>query len=339
MSAGKRLSLWPLLTAGIPRAARQFLHQAGVPIAPVRGNLSAADSGFRYVLFDSRSAESRADARLALQRGARLIDIAVPINALDATQAEEPRHGIPIQHSGIIAVGRARFRDTDGPSMLSRIKSELERYEHPWVRLGDYPFPYRGALIWSDEQTSNRALLDVVAALPGGGAACIPGALDVKENTWMHNAEEAAPAVCDLLRPRYLTGLPLILPEASPHAASLASLADLSARIQDEFPLLWSVPAAEFAAWWPARQQIAVRLSQRGRTYSLAVQGDLQRFPALLEFWRGDHVARIPLTAAEATFTEDGLAFLREPHAHFGGLVAQCADITRRRKRAGRQSA
>jgi hypothetical protein len=83
---------------------------------------------------------------------------------------------------------------------------------------------------------------------------------------------------------------------------------------------LWRTDRTTIARWW--RERAALRLSVQREAECFVVRCEGQRFdfPPAIEFWRGEHLAIMPLTQPETKFSPEALAYERRrvpglPHA------------------------
>lgn len=76
-----------------------------------------------------------------------------------------------------------------------------------------------------------------------------------------------------------------------------------------EFSAVWMVTLAEFDRWWRARAATRVRVVAADRGYRVMVEQPPRGYRLSGEYWRGDHVATIPLDDAVVPFAPDALAF------------------------------
>jgi peptidoglycan/xylan/chitin deacetylase (PgdA/CDA1 family) len=111
---------------------------------------------------------------------------------------------------------------------------------------------------------------------------------------------------------RYAAGEPIFVyghPDARlgryPHVLRglLGALSDRAA--------LWPTTYTEFARWWSLRRQVAVQVQRVGDALAISAAGLPRAYRVAVEFWRGEHVARIPLRSAFTRFSPDALAYER----------------------------
>lgn len=145
----------PLMLAAIPRTVGELLRDAGLPATPLPEVPLGVNTVGRFVLFDSRSAQSQARARRAAGQGLELIDL-----------------GGFFRQRG--AVSFSLQRKPDAPEnaqtrthFLHWLKKQLEERGGVWLRISDFPFPFQSALCISISHPSRdpRVLKDHVEVL------------------------------------------------------------------------------------------------------------------------------------------------------------------------------
>lgn len=113
-----------------------------------------------------------------------------------------------------------------------------------------------------------------------------------------------------LINARYRTGEPLLLHRAAAPravhardavAAVLAAAAGRSA--------LWRTTLTQFAEWWRRRAATRLQVSIEAEHIQLTVDHRPADFRLAAEFWRGEHVALVPIDAQTTRLTLGALAF------------------------------
>jgi hypothetical protein len=122
------------------------------------------------------------------------------------------------------------------------------------------------------------------------------------------------------LRRQYQAGLPILLRETAEQWEATAAWVRRACSDR-RLPLLWQATFAEFARWRRSRKTAAVRVWRIGSSYEIEAAGELAKFPAAVELWRGDHVATLPLAQARISLREDGIVFSQSPR-NAAGLAA-----------------
>lgn len=76
-----------------------------------------------------------------------------------------------------------------------------------------------------------------------------------------------------------------------------------------QFGSVWWTTMTQFAAWWRARQLVALRVVRNGQTLRITVDGlpAMHRFGC--ELWHGNHVATLPLDAGGLEVSPAALAY------------------------------
>ncbi|HEX6987556.1 MAG TPA: hypothetical protein VF170_19410, partial [Planctomycetaceae bacterium] len=252
------------------------------------------------VLFDSRNASARIDAEAAEALGYETIDAARLLTG--RTADDDPDLTI------VPAVDpRRRFFDALRPA--------VEGTGGLWVRVADFPHPYRWAVCDetagpavrpdSHREAAFAAALSAFAELPaaGGSAGRLPA------SDWLKTCAAAG-------RPVRVDGDPvaaLARHELNPNGS----------------PLTWVTSLVEFADWWRFRRRLAVRAVRRGRTCEIewAAPGNTAgRFVPAVEIWRGRHAAVVPLKPGRTVVTDDSLPFQLIAARHPAGFTADAAD-------------
>lgn len=114
----------------------------------------------------------------------------------------------------------------------------------------------------------------------------------------------------ELISARYQMGEPLLLfrqatPRLTGQRAAVQALQAATARCG----ALWQVSLTELAEWWRARAAVQLRVTAEEGILKVAAVGRSARFRVGAEFWRGDHVALLPLDEAATSFSPGALAF------------------------------
>jgi len=75
------------------------------------------------------------------------------------------------------------------------------------------------------------------------------------------------------------------------------------------FGALWRTSLTEFANWWRARQTVRLTVTRRRGQYTVAVRRSVTGYSVGVEFYRGEHVALMPLDAPVVRFSPSALAY------------------------------
>jgi hypothetical protein len=81
----------------------------------------------------------------------------------------------------------------------------------------------------------------------------------------------------------------------------------------DGLGALWKTTMSRFAAWWRARAAVDVIVTARGDGYVLAAKNRPTEDCPAVEYWRGNHVARMPLSRDVIEFASSALAYEQRP--------------------------
>jgi hypothetical protein len=74
---------------------------------------------------------------------------------------------------------------------------------------------------------------------------------------------------------------------------------------------VWHVDRTRFAAWWRDRGRVKLCVEQENDFYTLRAHGIPAGQPIAVEYWRGDHVAVMPVGEPVVRFAPAALAFER----------------------------
>ncbi len=75
--------------------------------------------------------------------------------------------------------------------------------------------------------------------------------------------------------------------------------------------MLWRATLAEQARWWRVRQQVSLRVLRDGDDYVVFASGLPADYRVAIEYWRGEHVAPMPLAEQVLRFSPSALAYQR----------------------------
>ena len=76
-----------------------------------------------------------------------------------------------------------------------------------------------------------------------------------------------------------------------------------------QFGGIWRTTMTEFAAWWRLRSQVRLTVRQAGADYVVSTQHKPAGYRVGIEYWRGEHVALMPLDRLRVRFSPGALAF------------------------------
>jgi hypothetical protein len=78
-----------------------------------------------------------------------------------------------------------------------------------------------------------------------------------------------------------------------------------------QYAALWRTTLREFATWWRLRARVALRVYREKESFLVVVDQRPREYTAALEYWRGEHVAVLPLDQDVIRFAPDALAYQR----------------------------
>ncbi len=281
---------WPLHLVGVSDPVAKWLKQAGLPIVQV-GQESPLTSAFRWNKKSPNASSSPVRCLLFDSR-----------DLWSRTVAKHPPH--PCLCKLDVAKILNQVSDTVKPSettnianpirfaFFEQLKQALEQAGGVWVRLADFPYPYQGMV--SVEPTS-----------------------DVKsKKNQPHGLEE--------IQARYSAGLPSMV--ASSEADLLANLPPVSGLQSPGLPLLWRVNQADFSKWWKVRKQMEITVRQSSTQFRVDCSLTSTDFCPVLEIWRGNHLANVPLRSTSMLVCKEGLVFQQQSLRHPAGFTAGWPD-------------
>ncbi len=76
---------------------------------------------------------------------------------------------------------------------------------------------------------------------------------------------------------------------------------------------LWATTLSQWNDWWRLRSAVKLAVWAERDGYRATAEGLPARFPVAVEFWRDQHVAVMPVRAAQWSFAPSALAYLRRP--------------------------
>ncbi len=86
----------------------------------------------------------------------------------------------------------------------------------------------------------------------------------------------------------------------------------------DAFGAIWKTTLSRFAAWWRLRGKVRLTVIRRGEIFTVTSSGRPAGYRVAVEYWRGRHVARMPLDGRVLQFSPSALAY--ESRAPRGGV-------------------
>jgi hypothetical protein len=130
----------------------------------------------------------------------------------------------------------------------------------------------------------------------------------------------------DWIQRRYIAGLPSIISVAD--LSGLADLPPVTGLQSRGLPLLWRAEQSDFAQWWRLRNHLELKLWQSPTHYRVDCPKTDTSFCPVLEIWRGNHLACVPLRSESIVVRKDGLVFQQQPNRHPAGFTAGWLDTT-----------
>ena len=123
-------------------------------------------------------------------------------------------------------------------------------------------------------------------------------------------AGRAAEYLRDVARARYFAGEPVFLyghPTRRLGRYPFVLLEVLTA--VSGFGAVWMTTLSRFADWWRQRAELNLRVEWDGRRYIVRADGLPREYRVAIEYWRGNHVAPMPLDQPELCFAPEALAY------------------------------
>ena len=284
----------PIDLVGVSDRVADWLHQAGIPTRRL-GQLSAMKSAFRWTLKGSGQAGGSLKRCVLFDSRDLASRTLVKSHQKEATckldVARLLRATVPASDSVACAGNPLRY------GFLKELKTAIEAVGGVWARLADLPFPYQGI-------------------------GCVNG--ELQDAGSEVGKPKGQPKRLDQIQKRYIAGLPSQI-----QAADLSELANVrpTAGLQSPgLPLLWRADQTDFAAWWRHRNHLDIQLRQSATHYRVDCRPVDSRFCPVLEIWRGNHIASVPLRAESILVRKDGLVFLRQPARNPAGFTAGWPD-------------
>ena len=79
--------------------------------------------------------------------------------------------------------------------------------------------------------------------------------------------------------------------------------------VADGFSSVWKTTLSEFAAWWRARAQTELSVARHDEKYVVTAGRQPPGYAMAIDYWRGPHVARMPLKQSALRFSPASLAY------------------------------
>lgn len=125
-------------------------------------------------------------------------------------------------------------------------------------------------------------------------------------------ADAAAVHLCQAIEAKYHAGEPVFLyghPDRRlgryPHVLQIALETAAS------YSGLWRTDRTTIARWWRQRADVSLSVAQDGSAYVVSNRAGKANRAAAIEYWRGEHMAMLPLSRQELRFSPDAVAYER----------------------------
>lgn len=132
-------------------------------------------------------------------------------------------------------------------------------------------------------------------------------------NDSLYAASEAASIYFEKIATmRYQTGEPLLLfGQAGRQLLRYPQILQTVLQTATGFAALWKTTLAEYAAWWRACLAVQLQVFREPSHYTVVVAGAPAGFRLGAEYWRGEHVAPMPLDTPVVHFSPSALMYQR----------------------------
>ncbi len=77
----------------------------------------------------------------------------------------------------------------------------------------------------------------------------------------------------------------------------------------DAFGAIWKTTLSEFAAWWRVRAGLRISVVREQNRFVVTAAGQSSAYRVAIDYWRGPHVARMPLDRRVLRFSPSALAY------------------------------
>lgn len=123
-------------------------------------------------------------------------------------------------------------------------------------------------------------------------------------------AADLAEYFVKLVAARYQAGEPLLLfRRATPYAAGQRLAVDALFDAVARCGALWRATLTDWAAWWRSRADVRLRVIADGERFGVTFEGGDGSHRLAAEYWRGEHVALLPLDQKTTWFSPEALGF------------------------------
>lgn len=121
---------------------------------------------------------------------------------------------------------------------------------------------------------------------------------------------EAGDYYDELIHDRYAQGEPIFL--YGHPTGRLGRYPEVLRRVLetvDSLAAVWKTTQSNWAAWWQARRQVRLTMSEHEGRFVVTAKQRPANWDFALEYWRGEHVALMPLDTPAVRFTPAALAY------------------------------
>jgi len=128
----------------------------------------------------------------------------------------------------------------------------------------------------------------------------------------------AAAAAADyferLVHARYQAGEPVFLyGHPTGRLGRYPGVLSRALQAADSLPALWKTTQSRWAAWWQARRQLRLKVTEDRGQFVVTADDRPAHWAFAIEYWRGPHVALMPLNQPVVRFLPAALAYERRP--------------------------
>lgn len=281
----------PLHLVGISDQVTNWLREAGFPVIPL-----GQDSPWKTAFRRKNSAPKHADE--ALKRCLLFDSRDVWSRAVVKTHQKNSLAKLDISRLlGPLESDSKPESKSIRSAFLEKLKGGIESLGGVWVRLADLPFPYQSI-------------------------GCLNGNLPHAGLPRKTSGNQASRV--DVIQQRYMAGLPSsIVPE---DLSELDEIPPVTGLQSPGMPLLWRVDQTAFTEWWNYRNHLQVRVLQSPAYYKIDCPYSNTKYCPVLEIWRGNHLASVPLRSESLIVRKDGLVFQQQPLRHPAGFTTNWPD-------------
>lgn len=291
----------PIRTLGLSAEFIDWLIDAGVPTVPldrsaVRQGRGPSENERPFLLFDSRNASARLDAEAAGDLGYEIIDAA---RLLVGFRRPDP------------GASASWNSPNSRQRLLEGLREAMEEAGGIWIRLSDFPFPYRGAICMETAESREATVItDVQSARWMNACAPVPLSLSgtgrLALNDWLRNCQLAGRPVRTALNHEQIQARGPIRPTT------------------------WMTTVESFHRWWQFRAQLTLTAIRDENAVEIELASSMEsqsaRWRPAIEIWRGRHCAVLPIARGGIRITDDSIPFQHQPHRSPIGFAADDID-------------